>query len=189
LLDKEKMDIEFIGQHQRALYFRAVFLAYRPTLRLFTNRAILAVAIAALYIAYQVNLAPDRALPMVAPSRLMWHFVAAFVFLLVLSEPFLAPLYVAIRLWRDPSVHTVWKGRINALGITFADSGRTIRWDSFREAIRKPDVVILKTGSVGFLSLPRYFFKSEPDWQRVLRLAETKVHPLTPQGKTPGSRR
>jgi hypothetical protein len=186
LLDKEKMDIEFNGKHQRAKYFRAVFLAYRPTLRLFTNRAILAVAIASLYIAYQVNLAPDRTLPMAAPSRLMWHFVAAFVFLLVLSEPFLAPLYVALRLWRDPSVHAEWKGRVNALGITFAESGRTVRWDSFREAILKKDVVILKTGAAGFLSLPRNFFKSDADWQRLLRLAEIKVHPLTQRGKSSG---
>jgi hypothetical protein len=182
------MDIEFSGQHRRANYFRAVYLAYQPTLRLFTNRAILAVAIGSLYIAYQMNLAPDRSMPLFAPSRLTWHIIAAFVFLLLLAEPFLAPLYVAIRLWRDPSVRTEWQGRINSQGITFSASGRNLRWDSFQEAIRKPDVMILKKGAAGFLALPRNFFRSDSDWQRLCNLAETKIRPILKPSRIPNRR-
>jgi hypothetical protein len=188
-LGKDKMDIEFSGHHHRAAYFHVVYIAYRPTLRMFASRAFLAVALASLYLAYQMNLAPDRTLPLLAPGRLMWHIVALLIFFLLLAEPFLAPVYVAIRLWRDPSVHVEWQGRVNTRGITFSASSRNILWDSFREMILEPDGIILKTGAAGFLSLPRDFFHSDSDWQRFCKLAETKVHSNASPGKTPGLRK
>jgi len=183
------MDIEFSGHHLRAAYFHAVYVAYRPTFRMFASRAFLAVALASLYLVYQMNLAPDRTLPFLAPARLVWHIVALVVFFLLLAELFLAPVYVAIRLWRNPSVHVEWQGRVNTRGITFSVSGRIILWDSFREMILEPDGMILKTGPAGFLSLPRNFFHSDSDWQRFCKLAETKVHPNPIPGKAPGLRK
>ena len=183
------MDIEFSGYHHRATYFHAVYVAYRPTFRMFASRAFLAVALASLYLVYQMNFAPDRTLPLLAPTRLLWHIVALLIFFILLAEPFLAPVYVAIRLWRDPSVHVEWQGRVNTRGITFSASGRNILWDSFREMILVPDGIILKTGAAGFLSLPRDFFHSDSDWQRFCKLAETKVHSNAIPGKAPGIRK
>jgi hypothetical protein len=188
-LGKDPMDIEFSGYHHRAAYFHAVFIAYRPTFRMFINRAFFAVALASLYLAYQLNLAPDRTLPFLAPSRLLWHIVALLIFLLLIAEPYLAPVYVAMRLWRDPSVHVEWKGRVSTRGITFSASGRNILWESFREMILEPDGIILKTGAAGFISLPRDFFHSDSDWRRFCKLAETKVHPNPIPGKAPGLRK
>ena len=177
------MDIEFSGYHHRAAYLHAVYVAYRPTLRMFASRAFFAIALASLYLAYQLNLAPDRTLPLLAPARLPWHILALVIFLLLLAEPFLAPIYVAIRLWRDPSVHVEWRGRVNYRGITFSASGRNILWDSFRGMILEPDGIILKTGAAGFLSLPREFFHSDSDWQRFCNLAEKKVRSNAVPGK------
>jgi len=188
-LDKDKMDIEFSGYHHRTPYFHAVYIAYRPTFRMFASRAFLAVALASLYLVYQLNLSPDRTLPLLAPTRLVWHIAAILIFFLLLAEPFLAPVYVAIRLWRDPSVQVEWQGRVNTRGITFSASGRIILWNSFREIILEPDGIIFKTGPAGFLSLPRNFFHSDSDWQRFCRLAETKVHSRAIPGKTPDLRK
>ena len=183
------MDIEFSGYHRRAAYFHAVYVAYRPTLRMVANRALMAVALASLYFAYQLILAPDRALPFLDPSRLPWHILAFVVFCLLLAEPFLAPFYVAIRLWRDPSVHLEWQGRADARGITFSASGRNLRWDSFRGMILESDGIIFKTGSAGFLSLPREFFHSDSDWRQFCNLAEKKVRSKTISGKTSNIRK
>ena len=81
------MDIEFSGYHHRAAYFHAVSVAYRPTVRMFASRALLAVALASLYLAYQLNLAPDRTLPLLAPDRLPWHILALLIFFFLLAEP------------------------------------------------------------------------------------------------------
>jgi hypothetical protein len=183
------MDIEFSGYHHRAAYFHAVSVAYRPTVRMFASRALLAVALASLYLAYQLNLAPDRTLPLLAPDRLPWHILALLIFFFLLAEPLLAPVYIAFRLWRDPSVHVEWQGRVNARGITFSASGRNIRWDSFRKMILEPDGIIFKTGATGFLSLPRDFFHSDSDWQRFCNLAEKKVGSNAAPGKASSFRR
>jgi hypothetical protein len=183
------MDIEFSGHHERGAYFHAVFVAYRPSFRMFTNRVFFAAALGALYLAYQLKLSPDRTLPFLVPSRLLWHIVALLIFLLLIAEPFLAPVYVAMRLWRDPSVHVEWEGRVNTRGIAFSASGRNILWESFREIIREPDGIILKTGAAGFLWLPRNFFHSDSDWQRFCQLAEIKVRPNATPGKPPSSRK
>jgi hypothetical protein len=183
------MDIEFSGHHHRAAYFHAVSVAYRPTFRMFANRVFFAVALASLYLAYQLNLAPDRTLPFLTPSRLFWHIVAVLIFLLLIAEPYLAPVYIAMRLWRDPSVQVEWEGRVNSRGITFSASGRNILWESFRDMILEPDGIILKTGPAGFLWLPRDYFHSDSDWQRFCQLAETKVRSKATPGKPPSLRK
>jgi hypothetical protein len=179
------MDIEFFGFHHRAAYFHAVFVAYRPTFRMVVNRALLAVALASLYLAYQLKLSPDRAIPLLAPARMPLHILALLIFLLLLAEPLLAPVYIAIRLWRDPAVHVEWRGRADNRGITFSASGRNILWDSFRGIILEPDGIIFKTGTAGFLSLPREFFHSDSDWQRFRNLAEKKVRSKAVPGRKP----
>lgn len=183
------MDITFSGRHRRGKYVHSVYLAYRPTLRELANRTFFAIALASLYLAYQLNLAPDRTLPFLAPSRLPWHLLALLIFFLLLAELFIAPLFVAIRLWRDPSVHVEWKGLVNAQGVTFSSSGRNIRWDLFRKMILEPDGIIFRVGSAGFLSLPRDFFHGNSDWQQFCRLAETKVRRNALPGKSPNFRK
>jgi hypothetical protein len=173
------MDIAFAGRHTLRTYVRAVYTAYRPTLRYVSTRLLFAFALGSLYFAYQVSLSPDRTMDIFAPTRLIWHILAAVVLLLLLIEPFLAPLYIAYRLWRDPSVRTEWRGTVSARGITFANSGRSARWDAFQEAVLPPDIIILKTGELGFLALPRNFFGTDADWKKARALAESKIHPLT----------
>jgi hypothetical protein len=173
------MDIAFAGRHTRSEYIRSVYIAYRPTLRYFLNRSLLAIALAALYIAYQISLSPDRSLDIFAPTRLIWHILALIILSIVLLEPYLAPFYIAFRLWRDPSVHAEWQGTIGPRGIFFTNSGRSARWDAFQEALLRPDVLILKTNALGFLALPRSFFQNDSDWNKARSLAESKIHPIT----------
>jgi hypothetical protein len=173
------MDIAFVGRHTWSEYMRAVYAAYRPTFRYFLNRSLLAIALGSLYIAYQITLSPDRALDVFAPSRLIWHVLASLILAIVLLEPYLAPFYIAYRLWRDPSVHVEWQGTIGPRGISFANSGRSARWDSFQEVLLRPDVLILKTNALGFLALPRSFFQNDADWRKARTLAKSKIHPIT----------
>jgi hypothetical protein len=173
------MDIAFSGRHTRSEYLRAVYAAYRPTLQYFFNRAILTFAVGSLYVAYQVSISPDRSLPVFAPSRLIWHILALVLIVILLLEPFLAPFYIAYRLWRDPSAHAEWQGTVGPRGITFTNSGRSMQWDAFQEVLLPPDMLILKTKNLGFLALPRVFFQQEADWKKARNLAETRVHPIT----------
>jgi hypothetical protein len=179
------MQIDFSGRHTRAEYFRAVWIAYRPAMRIIANRLILATSAGLLYIAYQINLAPERMLSWLDPSRLIWHLAAALVLLVVVAEPFVAPWYVAIRLWRDPAARTDWQGRIGPTGITFNVSGRSIRWDAFIQAISQSDILVLKTGTSGFLALPKRFFQGDADWRQACQLASSRVKPAPHSRRLP----
>jgi hypothetical protein len=180
------MQIEFSGTHTRGEYFRAVLLAFQPAPRGMVNRAAIAAAAAIFYVAFLVRWAGSDGVNLSEPVRLLLHVLAAAIVLFILLEPYIIALVTAVRLWRDPALHTEWTGRITVAGITFLPSERQLRWESVVRSAKSAGLVVLLTGPARFLALPRVFFRSDEDWERFLRLVDSKVRPPAPRRKPNG---
>lgn len=169
------MDIEFSGEYDRKEFFRAVALANMPSRRGRLLRIALLAVIAAFFIALvadyvkQGNQRPDKIL------RIAINVVVLGYFLL---SPYISSRRIASSLWKssiEPSPFT--EGRVGGQGITYVSgsSEKEFPWESFSQARKARDLVVLVTAD-GVMSVhPRHFFRSDQDWARFQQLVDYYV--------------
>jgi len=173
------MQINFQGQYNKDLFFKAVALANRPP----KNRqrllsVMIVIAIGAIgVIGYRVITSGDLVGNVVylAAAIFMGGFVA---------QIFLRPYFVARKLWENPGTQRPLNGFINHQGIiyVFPEGQNQIPWTRFNR-LQKTDQLVTLVRNDGLLVIfPRSFFKGENDWQKFIKLVSKQVIPLDEKG-------
>jgi hypothetical protein len=173
------MQINFQGQYDRDLFFKAVALANRPP----KNRQRLlsfmfVIAIGALgVISYRIILTGDLFgnVLYLAAAIFMGGFVA---------QIFLRPYFVARKLWENPGTRRPLKGRITNQWVTyeFPEGENRIEWERFNRLQKTDNLVTLVRNDGLLLVFPRDFFKSESNWKKFNKLVVEKVTVLDEKG-------
>jgi hypothetical protein len=173
------MQINFQGQYNRDLFFKAVALANRPP----KNRQrllsfMLVIAIGALgVIGYRIITSGDligNVLYLVAAI-----FMGGFV-----AQIFLRPYFVARKLWENPGTQRPLKGVITNHGITyvFPEGENQIEWERFNRLQKSNDLITIVRTDGLLVVFPRNFFKSESNWKKFDKLVDEKVIVIDEKG-------
>ena len=173
------MQIQFQGQYDRDLFFKAVALANRPP----KNRQrllslMLVIAIGAIgVIGYRIITSGDLLGNAVYLAAAI--FMGGFV-----GQIFLRPYLAARKLWENPGVQRPLKGTITNQGITyvFPQGENKIGWNQFNRLQKTANLVTLVRKDGLLVVFPRNFFKSDSNWQKFNKLVASKVIPLDEKG-------
>jgi hypothetical protein len=173
------MQIEFKGQYDKDLFFKAVALANRPPKnRQHLLSALIVIAIGATaVIGYRIFTSGDWGENFV--YLLAAIFMGAYV-AYILLRPFIA----ARKLWANPGTQRPLMGAITKTGITyvFPEGETTIEWERFNRLQKTGDLVTLVREDGLLVVFPRHFFESERNWQMFQRFIDDKVTPLDDKG-------
>jgi hypothetical protein len=168
------MDIEFGGQFDRRVFYRAVALANMPSRKWHIFRlasvALMLILLAVFVTASLIGREPDV-------YRIARSSVSAGIACFLLLLPYIDALRIAARLWRSASVRQRLVGRITGHGVVYGSSteGKEYPWESFASLRKSRDVAVLVTADGTMAILPRSFFASDGDWARFQKLADIKV--------------
>jgi hypothetical protein len=173
------MQINFHGQYDKDLFFKAVALANRPPKnrqRLLSIMLVIAVGAIGV-IAYRIINSGDW------PGNIVYLVAALFMGGFV-SQIYLRPYFAARRLWANPGTQRPLKGKITDQGITyvFPEGENHIEWRRFNRLQKTTDLVTLVREDGLLVVFPRRFFKSESNWRNFNRLVGNKVIQLDEKG-------
>jgi len=166
------MQINFRGQYDKKLFFRAVRIANKLTPgRLLFMVFTLLISLGALgVLIYRLVETRDFAGNVV--------YVAAVAIICVLAIFDLVRPYSAARnLWANPGVRRELKGQITAKGIVYQlpEGVNEIPWEQFNRLGKSYDFITLIRRDGLLVIFPKHFFKNQSDWQKVEKLATRKV--------------
>lgn len=166
------MQINFYGQYDRELFFRAVKLANQKTKgRLRFLYFVLLVGFGALgVVIYRLYESSDFRGNVV-------YLVAIFIITGVAVYDLLQPHLTARKLWANPGVQRELTGRITNKGIAyvFPEGTNEISWDKFNRLKKNSDLITLVRRDGLLLVFPRRFFKNASDWQKFDKLVTSRV--------------
>jgi hypothetical protein len=169
------MELEFSGQHDQSVYFKAVSRAYQPSRRSMLIRIFVFILFGAIYAALIVVYSQEEARSELEAARLFRHLITLLVLGYLVFQPHITSYRAASRLWKDPLVRRQLAGRISSLGIQYAPSQVWIGWDSFIKVYKAPGLIVLLTAARKFVVLPRTFFKSDQEWITLNQLIDSRV--------------
>jgi hypothetical protein len=157
------MQINFQGQYDRDLFFKAVRLANQPAKnrgRLMLFMLLIAAGALAVLL-YRVFSTGDL------EGNLI--YIAAVVMMGgVAGFDWLRPYFAAHKLWRNPGVRRALEGQINSQAIVYLlpEGKNAIPWEQFTR-LRKSEALVTLVRRDGLLVIfPRRFFKNQADWRR-----------------------
>lgn len=168
------MEIEFQGQYDKNLFYKAVALANMPSRRGNIIRILSLVIIAVVFVwlvaSYLTQNNPNtfKALRLSITIPMLAYF---------LLSPYITSWRVASQLWKDKTIQALVTGRVTGLGITYTSSTaeKEFKWESFARVRKAQDLIVLVTAD-GTISIhPRSFFGNDGDWGRFQQLVEFKV--------------
>jgi hypothetical protein len=174
------MQINFKGQYNRELFYRAVALANRPPknrLRLLSILMVIAIGGAGV-ILYRIFTSGDWAGNIV-------YLVAAIFMGGYSASIYLRPYYTARQLWANPGSQRPLKGTITKQGIeyVFPEGQVSMAWkDLYRPQITKELVTLIRRKDGLLVIFPRAFIKRQRDWDRFQKLVESSVAPQGEKG-------
>ena len=164
------MEIEFQGQYDKTIIFKAIALANKPSKRnelIRIGLALLSVVLFAIDIVVETH---QYSLP---PFDSIWATRYILVFLVVayiLLIPFIASNLTARRVWKNPALRAPLAGAISSQGVAYISTTkgrRDLPWETFIKKNLSEEMITL-VSSAGVLSIfPRSFFKSDSDWNTV----------------------
>jgi hypothetical protein len=173
------MLIDFQGQYDKDLFFKAVALANRPPKnrqRLLSFLLVIAIGATGV-IGYRIITSGDWLGNVIylAAAIFMGGFVA---------QIFLRPYFVARKMWANPGTQRPLKGTITNQGITyvFPEGSNFIEWGRFNRLQKTSDLVTLVRKDGLLVIFPRSFFKSESNWLKFNKLVDSSVIPLDEKG-------
>ena len=173
------MDIEFKGQYNTATIRRAVEAAQAPTrpLQMLRLAALLTSLLVILYAGQ--NAIKDRTLNTLEIIVIIIPLAIVIYFFL---EPWLKKRNLA-KLIRDDRQPALMAGKITNEGVVYYKSpanhvpDKVIRWEAFNHAGKARDLLALLTVDGVLAILPRSFFQSDEDWDKVNALVKEAVKP------------
>jgi len=166
------MELQFQGQYDQALFYKAVRLANQPArhqVRFLWFMLMFAVG-ALVLLLYRVFETRD-----LAGNAILLG--AAMILAIVVSGIFLQPYLTARRLWANPGTRRELIGKITNREITYIlDAGvNEIRWERFKRVRKSEDLITLVRSDGLLVIFPRRFFRNNADWRKFLRLVEGKL--------------
>lgn len=173
------MQINFQGQYDRDLFFKAVALANRPPKnrqRLLSVMLVIAIAGVGV-IGYRMITSGDWG------GNFVYLLAAIFMGGLV-AQIILRPYFAARKLWANPGTQRPLKGTVNKQGVNyvFPQGEITIEWNQFNRLQKTDDLVTLVRKDGLLVVFPRHFFKSESNWKKFNKLVSDKVSALDEKG-------
>jgi hypothetical protein len=166
------MQINFRGQYERALFFKAVRIANKlSSRRLLFMIFTLLISLGALgVLIYRMVDTGDTAGNLV--------YLAAVVIICGLAVfDLVRPYFAARTLWANPGVRRQLKGQITTRGVSyqFAEGVNEIPWEQFNRLEKTHDLITLIRRDGLLVIFPQSFFKSHADWQNVEKLVTRKI--------------
>jgi hypothetical protein len=171
------MEIEFHGQYDKQIFFKAVALANRPSQRNIIIRIASGLVFLSIYIAYFTVVATKDSYSTADVFRAGRHLITFLIVGYFLFQPFISSRITASRLWEDPNIRKTFRGRISSMGISYiySTSENDLKWESFIRGRKGDDFVVLLTAD-GVLSVfPQAFFINDNEWRKFQQLVESKV--------------
>ena len=166
------MQINFQGQYDKNLFFKAVRIANQPVrsrdgLMFF----LLVVALGAL------GVLTIRLIQTGDWESNLIYIIAAVIMGGVSAFNLLRPYFAARKLWANPGVRRELRGQITNQGITyqFQEGKNEILWGQFTRLRKTAGLVTLVRKDGLLVVFPRRFFKSSGDWENFEKLVERKV--------------
>lgn len=172
------MEIEFQGRYEKQTFFKAVWMLISPSKLNLIIRIVLTILVMAIYIALFILIGNKEEISKLDWARLVRHFVTLPIILYFLLIPFIKPISIANKLWKDPLLQGLMTGELNANGveITYNKRGYSQKdWAKYQRKIICNEFIVLLTND-GILSLiPKNFFKSDQEWNNAKKLVDWKV--------------
>lgn len=172
------MEIEFQGQYDKTILFKAVSLANKPSKRNTTIRIGLTILFLAIYIAYFINVGSKETLSSFDILKVGRHLIALPVIAYFFLQPYISSYFAASSLWKNPIMQKPLAGAISSQGIAYISSTKErqeIAWGSFAKKQMSENLIVLLTADGVLSFFPRHFFKTDDDWQRVKQWVDFKV--------------
>jgi hypothetical protein len=173
------MQINFQGQYNRDLFFRAVALANRPPKnrqRLLSFLLVISIGSFGVVI-YRVISSGDLL------GNIVYLAAAIFMGGLV-SQILLRPYFVARKMWEKPGTRRPLKGFADSQGLTYQllEGDNHILWARINRLQQIDNLLTLVRNDGLLLVFPRGFFKNQNDWQEFNKLVNSKVSPMDEKG-------
>jgi hypothetical protein len=166
------MQIKFNGQYIKELFFNAVRLANEPgrTSRMMYIFVGLVFGVMAATTAQELIKTGDWAGNIINIALILLMGV-------VLYQAYVPPYLGARRMWTSELAQRQFKGFVTKNGITynFPKGDKVYQWSDFNRLRKTSSLVTLITLGGMLLIFPRYFFKTDADWERFTNLVGSKV--------------
>ena len=169
------MQINFQGQYDQNLFFKAVALANQPPKN--RNRLLsflLVIAIGAFgVIIYRMVTTGDWVGNVV-------YLVGALIMGGYVAYVLISPYFIARKLWQNPGVQRPLKGIINEHGITYQlpEGDNLIPWSRFRRVRKTSNLTTLVRDDGLLVIFVAQFFKSARYWEQFNKLVDQKIAPI-----------
>ena len=166
------MDIQFRGQYDRNLFFKAVRLANQPARnqqRFLVMMTIFSFAAIGVMLYRGIETGDMGGNLILLAVALVLGGIVAWIYL--------TPYFTARKMWANPGTRQALKGRITNRGITYIlDAGiNEIRWNRFTRIRKSGEMVTFIRNDGLLLVFPQHFFKKSSDWRKFLKLVEVKL--------------
>jgi len=166
------MEINFQGQYEKGVFFKAVKLANQPVgnQKRFLGFMFLFAVGALILLIYRIVETGDF-----AGNAIL--LVTAVIMVIVVSGIFLRPWIAAQKMWANPGTRRVLKGQVTSRGIVYVlNEGRNeILWDRIIRVRKTEGVVTLVRNDGLLLIFPQKFFKRTSDWRKFVKLVEKRM--------------
>ena len=166
------MQIKFNAQYTKELFFNAVRLANQPgrTSRLMYIFVALVFGVITITTINEIIATGDFAGKVIEIALIL-------LMGLILYQAYVPPYLGARKMWNTTSVQRPLRGRITKQGITyhFEKGDKSYTWTDFNRKQQAKGLVTLVTLTGMLLIFPRYFFKTDADWERFSNLIKTQV--------------
>lgn len=173
------MQINFQGQYDKDLFFKAVALANRqPQNRRRLLSMLLVIAVGGLgVIVYRMITSGDLY------GNVLYLAAAIFLGGLV-GQILLRPYFVARKLWENPGTQRPLKGYASHQGVTYQlpEGDNFIAWTRCNRMQKIDNLITLVRNDGLLLVFPQDFFRGERDWQKFNQLIDGKITPLNEKG-------
>ena len=166
------MQIKFNGQYDKKLFFNAVRLANEPGR---TSRLMY------IFVAMVFGVITVNTITKIVQTRDFAGNVIEIALILlmglVLYQAYVPPYLGARKMWTSELAQRIMSGHISKQGITynFPKGDKAYMWSDFNRLRKTPGLVTLINLGGMLLVFPRYFFKTDADWERFTKIVETSV--------------
>ncbi|MBT3315696.1 MAG: YcxB family protein [Anaerolineae bacterium] len=166
------MQIKFNGKYDKKLFFNAVRLANEPgrTSRMMYILVGMVFGVVTVTTINEIIQTGDLAGSIIEIALIL-------LMGLVLYQAYVPSYLGARKMWTAELEQRIMSGKISKDGITynFPQGDKSYLWSDFNRLRKTPHLVTLITLGGMLLIFPRYFFKTDADWERFTNLVSTRV--------------
>jgi len=169
------MDISFQGQLKKTELRKAISMAQRPTGGKLVMQLIIWTLVIGLAAYFLISFFTGQA--EISPAKILKVAIAIALLIYYIFRPLINPFVVANRLWKEGHFDTPIHGRISGHGISYEISGDKVDlpWKRFSRMRVSDHLISLMTPDAIVTVLPRSFFSSDADWERLKTMLTANI--------------